>query len=168
VAGVWIFLCVAAVAGLTAFLCRRDLQRRAAQVCSAWEPVERELKRRHDLVAALLPAQADVQPSGDEAAAAVADAWQEATAAATIADRTQAENRLSDALSQLRPDHAADASGLRTLSASGEQLVIAAREYNLRVMALNVQLHRFPWRLVARGFRPAEYLVLDEAREPGS
>jgi hypothetical protein len=173
VAGVWILLCLAAVVGLAVALGRRGLARRAARVQAAWLTAETELQRRHDRVAELLGMISGAPPDGDAMVSAVARALEGASTAVEMADRTMAENRLTYALCQLlaRPttdDDAPQQERLRVVMACGQALAGAAREYNSRVMALNEQIARFPWRLVAGGHRPAEYLILDEPGDAGA
>jgi LemA protein len=165
--GLWILivLCLgAAVAG------SRSLGSLRRQVLASWEQVEFLLGRRHALVRELVDTARGALPSGGEAWEPLDQALQRAIEACGVWPRMEAENRLTEALADRRAgaigyaDPALQALR-RRLAVVEAEIATAAREYNLQVMALNQRIHAFPWRLLARGLRPVEYLVLDRPIE---
>jgi LemA protein len=139
------------------------------EVESSWSRVEAALGRRHELVSEVAPAaQGRMAPPARETLLA---SLRRASDAPGIPERAEAENQLTQALHHLLTGagSAADPAAGPAMRALEEQVMTAeteiavAREsYNQHVLIWNRRIDLFPWSLIARGFQPAEYLILDE------
>ena len=142
------------------------------QVRAAWSGVDIQLQRRHDLVPQLVTT---VQAyAAHESATLTAVAKQRAQAAASIADRGDAELQMAAhiqrllALQESYPQLKASDNFLqlqRDLVAIEDQLQGARSTYNQTVLDYNTQIQNFPLLLFARpfGFLPAEFFQADKA-----
>ena len=142
------------------------------QVRAAWSGVEIQLQRRHDLVPQLVTT---VQAyAAHESATLTAVAKLRAQAAASIADRGEAELQMAAhiqrllALQESYPQLKASDNFLqlqRDLVAIEDQLQQARSVYNQTVLDYNTQIQNFPLLLFARpfGFLPAEFFQADKA-----
>jgi LemA protein len=144
----------------------RSLGSLRRRVRADWDRVDSLLGRRHALVPALVEAARGALPPGGDGWESLTEARQRAADAHDVPARAEAENGLTEALGALRAragchaDPALQAS-LRRLAVVEGEIAAAGQAYNLQVMAFNRRIHRYPWRLLARGLQPVEYLVLD-------
>lgn len=168
---VWILigaLLAVAVLALGAYYGLKTLR---VRVETAWADLDGQLQRRCALVLDLIEAAGARLPHPPALLQELAAARQAALDAHAIPERYEAENRLTEALRRLftladiEPELRRDAallSGEEALAATETEIAAACRSYNDRVMALNVRRHRFPWRVMAFRFSPAEYFIIDD------
>lgn len=150
---------------------------RLSQLCrNAWSDIDVQLKRRHDLipaVVAVVKGHAGFERTTFEALAA---ARSRALQASGPAARAREEAPVGGGLRQIfataeaYPDLQAAASFLalqRTLTDVEDHLQNARRYYNAVVRDFNTAIAQFPTVLFARllGFRPREFFGLDDAAE---
>lgn len=154
-----------------------DLQQRSR---SAWGDVDAQLKRRHDLVPALVETvkgyAAHERSTLEEVVERRGTARRAADAEAEGTDRARAENGLVGALRHLfalgeaYPElRASERFGTlqQQLAEIENELQHARRYYNAVVRDLNTAVASFPTLLVARplGFRPGEFFEVDSPLE---
>ena len=146
---------------------------------NAWADIDVQLKRRHDLIPALVSAVKGHAGYERDSLEALVQARSRAVAAAGPAAAGNAERELAGTVRQLfavaeaYPDLKAAESFLslqRSLSDTENNIENARRYYNAVVRDLNVKTAQFPSNLVASafGFRPAEFFGLDDAAERGA
>jgi LemA protein len=143
---------------------------------NAWSDIDVQLKRRHDLIPALLAAVKGHAGYEKGTLEAVVEARNRAVGAAGPASAGQAEAALVAsvgrifALAEAYPDLKAAESFLslqRTLSEIEDHIQNARRYYNAVVRDLNTAVAQFPSNLVAAmlGVRPREFFGLADASE---
>jgi len=143
---------------------------------NAWADIDVQLKRRHDLIPAVVAVVKGHAGYERETLEALVAARGQALQATGPAARFRDEDPVSGALSRIfaiaeaYPDLKAAASfaGLqRTLTDVEDHLQNARRYYNAVVRDFNTAIARFPANLVAGslGFRPREFFGLDDASE---
>ena len=145
-----------------------DLVAARNQVRAAWSDIDVQLTRRHDLVPQLVAAVQGYAGYERATLATVAELRSRAMAAASLADKAQAEGELARqvdrilALQERYPDLKASASFLalqRDLVEIEDHLQYARRFYNGAVRDLNNRIETFPSLVVARvaRFAPAAF-----------
>ena len=143
---------------------------------NAWADIDVQLKRRHDLIPALVSAVKGHAGYERGSLEAVVEARNRAMAAPGPAAAGNAERELAGtvrqvfAVAEAYPDLKAAESFLslqRNLSDIENNIQNARRYYNAVVRDLNIKTEQFPSNVVASafGFRPAEFFGLDAATE---
>ncbi|HMA45542.1 MAG TPA: LemA family protein [Gemmatimonadales bacterium] len=143
---------------------------------NAWSDIDVQLKRRHDLIPAVVAVVKGHAGYERETFEALATARARALAASGPAERAREEDPVGGglhrifAVAEAYPDLQAAASFTalqRTLTDVEDNLQNARRYYNAVVRDLNTAIARFPAVLVARllGFTPREFFGLDDASE---
>ena len=157
-------------------LAYNSLARLRLLAANAWADIDVQLKRRHDLVPALVAAVKGHAGYERGTLDSVVEARNRAASAPGPAAAGRAEGELARsvrqifALAEAYPDLKAGESFLglqRSLSEIEDHLQNARRYYNAVVRDLNTRIAQFPTNLVAGafGFRPAEFFGLDEPGE---
>lgn len=167
-------LAAATALGIWIIVLYNRLVRDRALVATAWSDVEVQLKRRHDLIPALVETTRQHAGFDRNVFEGVAARRTSAAAAQGPAASAAAEAPLGRDLRRLvavaenYPELKASRSFLElqhNLSETEDQIQFARRYYNGAVNNLNTRVETFPDVLVARalGFRAADYFELDEA-----
>ena len=161
--GAIVFIAVAAIVVLF-----NDLIAARNQVRAAWSDIDVQLTRRHDLVPQLVAAVHAYADYERATLTAVTELRTRAIAAASLADKAQAEGELARqierilALQERYPDLKASENFLalqRDLVGIEDHLQYARRFYNGAARDLNNHIESFPSLIVARlsNFKPAEF-----------
>ncbi len=143
---------------------------------NAWADIDVQLKRRHDLIPAVVSVVKGHAAYEQETLEAVVQARSRALAVAGPAARARAEEPLEGslhrifAIAEAYPELRAVASFAelqRTLAEVEDHLQNARRYYNAVVRDFNTGIAQFPANLVAgiARFRPREFFGLDDASE---
>jgi len=143
------------------------------EIDAAWAQVENQLKRRNDLVPNLVEVTKGYASHEKEVFLRVAEARAKLAGSGTRADKIEAANRLSSALSRLLvlveryPELKADRQFTRLsdeLAGTENRIATERRRYNERVKEYNAYIKRIPQRFYAGalGFEPAEYFEAPE------
>lgn len=138
------------------------------QVQNAWNQIDVQLKRRHDLIPNLVEAVKGYMQFERDTLTQVVEARARAVAAPDQGARIQAENQLTAGLGRLLavmenyPQLKSDQSVLRLqeeLTTTENQISFARQAYNDLVMRLNTRIETFPTNLIASqfGFKEAEF-----------
>ncbi len=142
---------------------------------NAWSDIDVQLKRRHDLIPALVASVKGHAGYEKDTLEAVVQARNRAMGAAGPAESGSAENALVGSVRQLMvlaeayPDLKAAGSFLelqRTLTDLEDHIQNARRYYNAVVRDFNTKIAQVPYNLVANGFRftPREFFgLVDDA-----
>jgi LemA protein len=139
------------------------------QVQNAWNQIDVQLKRRHDLIPNLVEAVKGYMQFERDTLTQVVEARARAVGATDQTARVQAENQLTAGLGRLLavmenyPQLKSDQSVLRLqeeLTTTENQISFARQAYNDLVMRLNTRIESFPTNLIASqfGFTQAEFL----------
>ncbi len=171
-------LAVLVLLALGAFvaLTYNGLARLRLLAANAWADIDVQLKRRHDLVPALVAVVKGHAGYERDTLESVVEARDRATRAGGPAAAGEAEGALAAsvrrifALAEAYPDLKAGESFLslqRSLTEIEDHIQNARRYYNAVVRDLNTRIAQFPANLVAGplGFRPAEFFGLDDDAE---
>jgi len=143
---------------------------------NAWSDIDVQLKRRHDLIPALVSAVKGHAGYERGSLEALVQARNVAVASTGPAAAGNAERELAGmvrqvvAVAEAYPDLKAAESFLalqRNLSDTENNIQNARRYYNAVVRDFNIKTEQFPSSLVASafGFRPTEFFGLDDATE---
>jgi LemA protein len=138
------------------------------QVQNAWNQIDVQLKRRHDLIPNLVEAVKGYMQFERDTLTQVVEARARAVGATDQGARIQAENQLTAGLGRLLavmenyPQLKSDQSVLRLqeeLTTTENQISFARQAYNDLVMRLNTRIETFPTNLIASqfGFKEAEF-----------
>lgn len=166
--GAWWMGAIAFVAVAAIVVVFNGLVAARNQVRAAWSDIDVQLTRRHDLVPQLVAAVQGYASYERATLTTVTELRTRAIAAASLADKAQAEGELARqierilALQERYPDLKASENFLslqRDLVGIEDHLQFARRFYNGAVRDLNNRIETFPSLLVARlaRFRPAEF-----------
>ncbi|MEX0901854.1 MAG: LemA family protein [Pseudohongiellaceae bacterium] len=169
-------LIVLAVLLVAAIWLYNTLVRDRNQVRAAWSDIDVQLKRRHDLVPALVSTVRAYSDYEKATMSAVTELRTRSEAAARLADKAAMEAQIEQGLHRLiavaeaYPDLKADQNfrQLQTqLSETEDHLQYARRFYNGAVRILNTRIQSFPYLLIAQplGFRSAEFFQVDNEKE---
>jgi LemA protein len=162
--------------GLWVVLTYNGLIRRRNQVQEAWQQIDVELTRRHDLIPNLVQTVKGYAAHERETLDAVVRARAAATASgASIAEQAQQEGELSQALGRLMaiaeayPDLKANTnfSALQNeLSSTEDRIAAGRRFYNANVRELNTKVESVPSNIVAGlgSIGRADYFEVENAR----
>jgi LemA protein len=174
--GLWIVLgALAVVAGFVWWTYNRIVARRNS-VDSSWAQIDVQLRKRHDLIPALVEAVRGYAAHESSTLIGVSEARSAAQRADRVGERAGAERDLGRAtadllaVSEAYPQLEATtnfsqlAAELRDVE---DQIVITRRVYNDTVETYNTQIQIFPALLVARlfGFQPREFFDAPVAAE---
>lgn len=158
-------LVVFVVAGYNSLVSLRN------QVQNAWNQIDVQLKRRHDLIPNLVEAVKGYMQFERDTLTQVVEARARAVGATDQGTRIQAENQLTAGLGRLLavmenyPQLKSDQSVLRLqeeLTTTENQISFARQAYNDLVMRLNTRIETFPTNLIASqfGFKEAEFFKI--------
>ena len=145
-------------------------------VAEGWSGIDVQLKRRHNLIPALVEVVKGYSRHERKLLTDIAELRSRSLSAERLKDREESENALTDqlkglfALAEAYPQLKADRQFLRLaeqLSAIEDQLQMARRYYNGAVRNYNIRVESFPSNLVAGlfGFKRAEFFQIETATE---
>lgn len=170
---VWIVIAAAVVLMFYVIWTYNRLVGLSKRADGAWSDIDVQLRRRWDLVPALVAAVQGYARHESETLEKVVAARDKASHAETVANRGDSERGLTSAVSQVfalaeaYPDLKANQNFLdlqKNLVSVEDHVQSARRYYNAVVRDLNVLVETFPALLVAApaGFRPRDYFQLDD------
>jgi len=142
-------------------------------VNSAWSQVENQLQRRTDLIPNLVNTVKGYASHEETVFTEVTKAREKLIAAGTVAEKAEADQELSSAVSRLLaiaenyPELKADANFRQLadeLAGTENRIATARMDYNNAVQAYNTKIRKFPTVIVAKifGFEPKEYFKAEE------
>lgn len=172
----WWLSAIAFVAVAAIVVVFNDLVAARNQVRAAWSDIDVQLTRRHDLVPQLVAAVQSYASYERATLTTVTELRSRAIAAASLADKAQAEGELAEqidrilALQERYPDLKASGNFLQLqhdLVGIEDHLQYARRFYNGAVRDLNNRIETFPSVIVARlaNFKPAEFFRQGDGQE---
>lgn len=172
----WIIIGIAGVVLLWAVVAYNSLVSIKNQVENAWQQIDVQLKRRHDLIPNLVEVAKDYMEYEQETLREVIEARNKAVAATGPDSAIPAESLLGAALGRLfalvenYPDLKADESVgrlMEELSSTENKISFARQFYNDSAMANNNRIESFPSNIIARlfGFQDAVYFEVPEAEK---
>lgn len=146
------------------------------QVHNRWSQIETQLARRADLIPNLVETVKGYAAHESEIFSEIADARSRLIGAGNVAERIEAENQLTGALSRLLaiaenyPNLKADANFRQLqdeLAGTENRIAVARKDYNDAVTEFNSRIRRFPTVLFARmmGFEPKVYFEAPESAQ---
>jgi LemA protein len=151
------------------------------RVDESWSGIDVQLKRRHDLVPNLVETVKGYATHEKETFEKVTQARADAMSAESVADTSQAEQKLTGALANLRavaenyPELRATENFQqlsRNLSELEDEIQAARRIYNSNVQSYNTDIEQFPGSIIANqgGFTKREFFEIEDKseREPVS
>jgi LemA protein len=170
--GMILLLIILAIAGYLIIIYNKFVSLRAG-IDAAWSDIDVQLKRRYDLIPALVDTVKGYKEYEASTLENVIQARQQGLSANTVKEKEAAENMLSGALGKLfalaeaYPDLKANTTFLNLqneLSAIEDAIQNARRYYNAIVRDYNAKLQSFPDLFVAQKFRfeQRDYFELDE------
>jgi LemA protein len=144
-----------------------------AGIDAAWSDIDVQLKKRYNLIPALIESVKGYKDYEADTLKKVIEARNSATSATTIEEKAKANSMLSSALGKLfalaeaYPDLKANQNFMQLqdeLSKMEETIANARRYYNAIVRDYNAALNSFPDQIVANryNYQPREYFELDE------
>jgi LemA protein len=181
VTGLWIFLGIVGVLGLSLVVSYNRFVRQRNLVQESWRQVDVELKRRHDLIPNLVETVKGYAAQERTVLTAVTEARGAAVATLQAANsgpaaQAQAETALGRALGGLfavaenYPDLKSSQNFLalqQQLAETEDRIAAGRRFYNGNVRALNTRVEAFPSSMIAWtfNFKKAEYFELEDPAE---
>ena len=146
------------------------------RVDESWSGIDVQLKRRHDLVPNLVETVKGYAAHEAEVFEKTSQARAEAMSAKSVAETSQAEAKLTGALTDLRavaenyPQLRATENFQqlsRNLSELEDEIQASRRIYNSNVQSFNTDIQQFPGSIIASQghFTAREYFELDDAAE---
>ncbi len=147
------------------------------RVKNAWSQIDVQLKRRHDLIPNLIETCKGYMKHERETFEAITKARNlAAQSSGGVADQANAENQLSQALSNFYvvvenyPDLKANTNFLQVqeeLTSTENKIGFARQFYNDETMKFNTKIEMFPSNIVAGmfNFKQAEFFEIEEAKE---
>jgi LemA protein len=172
--GVIVLLVIIAILALPVFSGYNGLVASDEAVNSAWSQVENQLQRRMDLIPNLVNTVKGYASHEEKIFTEVTRAREKLIGAGSLAEKAEADQELSGALSRLLaiaenyPELKADAN-FRQLSdelAGTENRIATSRmDYNDTVQSFNTKIRRFPTVVIARmfGFEKKDYFKAAES-----
>ena len=162
--------------GLIYVLVRNSLINLEQRVDESWSGIDVQLKRRHDLVPNLVETVKGYAAHESEVFEKATKARAEAMSAQSVGETSQAEAKLSGALTDLRavaenyPQLRATENFQqlsRNLSELEDEIQASRRIYNSNVQSYNTDIQQFPGSIIANqgNFTAREYFELDDAGE---
>ncbi len=172
----YVILAVVVLIGVWALVTYNGLVRQKNMVAEAWSGIDAQLKRRTDLIPNLVETVKGYATHERTTFDELTRLRTAGAAAATPADRAQAEQAVSAALGRVMavaeayPDLKASANFQqlqRDLSQIEDEIQLARRYYNGAVRNFNVTIEQVPSNLIASlgGFRPASFFELENPAE---
>lgn len=146
------------------------------EVKNAWSQIDVQLKRRHDLIPNLVETVKGYAGHERQTLENITKARSAAIDASTVAEKSQAESILSQALGQLRvvvenyPDLKANQNFMQLqeeLTSTENKIGFARQLYNDQVMRLNNQVEMFPSNVIAGifNFKQEEFFEIEAPQE---
>ncbi|MBN1360641.1 MAG: LemA family protein [Sedimentisphaerales bacterium] len=146
------------------------------QVDNAWSQIDVQLKRRHDLIPNLVETAKGYMKHERGTFEAITEARSKAMGAKTVAEASQAEGQLADALSKFMlvvenyPDLKANQNFLalqEELTSTENKIAFARQNYNDQVLFFNNKTQMFPSNIVAGmfGFTKRDFFEVENAAE---
>ncbi len=138
-----------------------SLVRLRNQVKNAWSQIDVQLKRRHDLIPNLVETAKGYMQHERETFEAITEARSKAMGANNVNEASQAESKLTDALSKFMlvvenyPDLKANQNFLslqETLTSTENKIAFARQAYNDSVLFFNNKIEVFPSNIIAGMF----------------
>lgn len=171
---VWILLGVLVVLTIWIIGMYNNLVTLQNQVQNAWQQIDVQLKRRHDLIPNLLNTVKGAMEFEKETLSRVIEARARAVGAQTISGKGEAENMLTQALGRLfalvenYPDLKSNQNILQfqeELTSTENRIGFARQFYNDIVAQFNIKRGIFPSNVVAAlfGFKAGEYFQAEAA-----
>ena len=168
-----VLLIVAGIAGYLVIIYNKFVSLRAG-MDAAWSDIDVQLKRRYDLIPALVDTVRGYKEYEGSTLENVIKARQQGLDATTVADKATAENMLTGALGKLfalaeaYPDLKANTTFLNLqneLSSIEDAIQNARRYYNAIVRDYNAKVESFPDLFVAQkfNFTARDYFELDKS-----
>jgi LemA protein len=168
--GILILLALAMIGMYNALVGARN------QVDNAWSQIDVQLKRRHDLIPNLVETAKGYMKHERETFESITKARSAAMGARTVAEASQAEGQLADALSKLMlvvenyPELKANQNFLalqEELTSTENKISFSRQYYNDAVLRYNNQTQMFPSNMVASmtGFKSGEFFEVTVAEE---
>ncbi|HXR31835.1 MAG TPA: LemA family protein [Solirubrobacterales bacterium] len=180
----WVLIAVVAiivVAVLYYVAKRNSIIASRNRVDESWSGIDVQLKRRHDLVPNLVETVKGYAEHESQTFEKTTQARAEAMAAQSVGDTAQAEQKLTQALADLRavaenyPTLRATENFQqlsRSLSELEDEIQASRRIYNSNVMAYNTDIEQFPASIIAKqgNFTQREFFEIEDPaqREPVS
>jgi LemA protein len=172
----WIFLAIVAAIIVYFIGIYNGLVALRERAEAAWSDIDVQLKRRHDLIPALVDTVKGYMNYEKSTLKEVIEARNRSEQASSIKEKADAEQHLSAALGHIfalaesYPDLKANTTFLQLqqeLSNIEEALQNARRYYNAVVRDYNAKIDSFPDTLIASryGFTPKEYFELENPQE---
>lgn len=164
----WIFLGVLVVLVVWTIVMYNNLVTLQNQVKNAWQQIDVQLKRRHDLIPNLVNTVKGAMEFEKETLSKVIEARARAVGAQTVSGKAEAENMLTQALSKLfalvenYPDLKSNQNILQfqeELTSTENRVGFARQFYNDIVAQFNIKQGVFPSNIIAGlfGFKEGEY-----------
>jgi len=172
----YIILAIAALIILWAIVVFNGFVRLKHRVNEAWSDIDVQLKRRHNLIPNLIETVKGYAKHEKGVFEKVTEARTRAVGAKGVEEKGKAENMLSNTLKTLfavaenYPDLKASANFLelqRELSDTENKIQAARRFYNGNVRDINIQVERFPSRIIAGmfSFKKRDFFEIEEVEE---
>lgn len=164
----WIFLGVLVVLVVWIIVMYNNLVTLQNQVKNAWQQIDVQLKRRHDLIPNLVNTVKGAMEFEKETLSKVIEARARAVGAQTVSGKAEAENMLTQALGRLfalvenYPDLKSNQNILQfqeELTSTENRVGFARQFYNDIVARFNIKQGVFPSNIIAGlfGFKEGEY-----------
>jgi len=171
-----IILAILAVIVIWAIAVYNGLIKLKVRVDEAWSDIDVQLKRRHDLIPNLVSTVKGYAAHEKELFEKVTEARARAMGAGTAAEKSQAENMLSNTLKSLfavaeaYPDLKANQNFLelqRELTDTEDKIQASRRFYNGNVRDFNTKIQVFPTNIFAGmlGFAKREFFEAEEGEK---
>jgi LemA protein len=171
-----IILAILAVIVIWAIAVYNGLIKLKVRVDEAWSDIDVQLKRRHDLIPNLVSTVKGYAAHEKEVFEKVTEARARAMGAGTAAEKSQAENMLSNTLKSLfavaeaYPDLKANQNFLelqRELTDTEDKIQASRRFYNGNVRDFNTKIQVFPTNIFAGmlGFAKREFFEAEEGEK---
>ncbi len=146
------------------------------QVDNAWSQIDVQLKRRHDLIPNLVETAKGYMQHERGTFEAITEARSKAMGAHNVAEASQAEGQLTEALSKFMlvvenyPDLKANQNFLslqETLTSTENKIAFARQGYNDQVLFYNNKIQMFPSNMVAGmfNFSKRDYFEIENEAE---
>jgi LemA protein len=146
------------------------------QVDNAWSQIDVQLKRRHDLIPNLVETAKGYMKHERETFEAITNARSQAMGAKSVAESSQAEGALGEALSKFMlvvenyPDLKANQNFLalqEELTSTENKIAFARQSYNDQVLFFNNKIQMFPSNIIAGMFKfeKRDFFEIENAAE---
>lgn len=170
----WIILVVLVAAIIWVIKIYNGLVTLKNQVQNAWQQIDVQLKRRHDLIPNLVNTVKGAMEFEKETLSKVIEARARAVGATTVAGKSEAENMLTQALGKLfalvenYPDLKSNQNVLQLqeeLTSTENRIGFARQFYNDIVAQFNIKQEAFPSNIIASifGFKLSDYFQAEAA-----